>query len=203
MLGSPEMNIVNTIFETAISDGIALMHNEDVLSFGELRDSVERSAETLKSSRLWPTGNDIPVPRIGLSCPNGFEHVVLSLAVLRAGGVLVPVAPELAKPEKQALADTTALHAVISTAGEAWLGDASESEDLNAPCGLFRLHRGVTGDATTPPFPESAFNELNPALVRFSSGTTGSSKGVVLSHSTLVQRVRACNLGLKIGPATG
>jgi len=43
------------------------------------------------------------------------------------------------------------------------------------------------------------FALLNPALVRFSSGTTGTSKGVVLFHETLLQRVIAGNSGMKIG----
>jgi long-chain acyl-CoA synthetase len=47
---------------------------------------------------------------------------------------------------------------------------------------------------------EAEFAGLNPALVRFSSGTTGTSKGVVLSHESLLARVLAGNSGLQIGP---
>lgn len=51
-----------------------------------------------------------------------------------------------------------------------------------------------------PPFPEDAFQSLNPAFIRFSSGTTGSSKGVVLSHESLLARITAANEGMRIGP---
>jgi len=48
-------------------------------------------------------------------------------------------------------------------------------------------------------FDEAAFASLNPAFVRFSSGTTGCSKGVVLSHAALLERITAANEGLQIG----
>jgi long-chain acyl-CoA synthetase len=41
---------------------------------------------------------------------------------------------------------------------------------------------------------------LNPAFIRFSSGTTGTSKGIVISHESLLARVTAANRGLRIGP---
>jgi acyl-coenzyme A synthetase/AMP-(fatty) acid ligase len=47
---------------------------------------------------------------------------------------------------------------------------------------------------------EDSLAALHPALIRFSSGTTGRSKGVVLSHETLRERVEAANAGLQIGP---
>ncbi|RYD61207.1 MAG: hypothetical protein EOP83_17585, partial [Verrucomicrobiaceae bacterium] len=53
----------------------------------------------------------------------------------------------------------------------------------------------------TPAFPEDGFQALNPAFIRFSSGTTGTSKGIVLSHETLFARITAANEGLQIGPA--
>ena len=46
-----------------------------------------------------------------------------------------------------------------------------------------------------------ALAALNPAFIRFSSGTTGTSKGIVLSHESLLARVTAANRGLGIGPA--
>ena len=52
----------------------------------------------------------------------------------------------------------------------------------------------------SPEFDEAALTALNPALIRFSSGTTGKRKGIILSHETLLARVTAANAGLQIGP---
>ena len=48
-------------------------------------------------------------------------------------------------------------------------------------------------------FPLEEFEALNPAFIRFSSGTTGASKGVVLSHESLLERITAANGGLGLG----
>jgi long-chain acyl-CoA synthetase len=50
-------------------------------------------------------------------------------------------------------------------------------------------------------FNEAEFARLDPAFIRFSSGTTGKAKGVVLSHATLLARIRAGNRRMEIGPA--
>ena len=42
------------------------------------------------------------------------------------------------------------------------------------------------------PFDEE-LEKLNPAFIRFSSGTTGDSKGVVLSHETIRARTESAN----------
>jgi long-chain acyl-CoA synthetase len=47
---------------------------------------------------------------------------------------------------------------------------------------------------------EAEFTALDPAFIRFSSGTTGKSKGVVLSHRKLRERITAANAALEIGP---
>jgi long-chain acyl-CoA synthetase len=42
------------------------------------------------------------------------------------------------------------------------------------------------------------FFRINPAFIRFSSGTTGASKGVVLSHETILERTAAANRAMRI-----
>jgi long-subunit acyl-CoA synthetase (AMP-forming) len=44
--------------------------------------------------------------------------------------------------------------------------------------------------------PPPTLAKLNPAFIRFTSGTTGDAKGVVLSHETIFERIQAANQGL-------
>lgn len=119
-----------------------------------------------------------PAPRIGLRCPSGIDYVVLALAIVRSGKCLIPLADELSAAERAEILRRTAVAAVV--------GPDGALEPLANPA--------------APAFDEAAFAALDPAFIRFSSGTTASSKGIVLSHETLLARARAANRGLGIGP---
>jgi long-chain acyl-CoA synthetase len=183
------MNIVDEIFRRCNPSTVALIEGETSITFHNLRGLMDEAAAALEYSSLFPSQ-----ARVAISIPNGIDHIVWSLAVLRAGGTLVPVPGELATPEREKLVATTAVHCLIATTNQPWNGSSGATEEI----GNATLH-GNFGH--TPPFEETKLNALNPALIRFSSGTTGRSKGVVLSHETLLARVTACNSGLAIGPS--
>src|SRR5262249_43436836 len=54
----------------------------------------------------------------------------------------------------------------------------------------------VTSPRDHPP----GFREINSAFIRFTSGTTSASRGVVLSHESIADRIEAANEVLHIGP---
>ena len=120
-----------------------------------------------------------PAKRVALDCPNGVAHVVLALAIVRTGKCLVPLPSELAPRERERVIRETGVGAIVDAAGE--VREAALPDDLG--------------------FDERALDDLEPAFIRFSSGTTGTSKGVVISHRTLLERITAANRGLGIGPA--
>jgi long-chain acyl-CoA synthetase len=124
------------------------------------------------------------------------------LAALKRGAVLVPVAPELSGRERDELLETTALHSVLNADGKTWHRELPGTEPIDLPgVGEASLSpSGARGTAVSGAFDEAALAALNPALIRFSSGTTGKRKGVVLSHETLLERVRASNAGPGFGP---
>ena len=184
------MNIVEEIFRNADRNAVSIISGGRQWTFGELEGLTEHAASSLGAQGA---------QRMGLHCPNGISHIVWSLAVLRCGGVLVPVAPELSVFERDAQLAATGLDAVLCAEGGKWHQEAPASRALNveglAPATLLTGWR-----REPPPFDEAALAALNPALIRFSSGTTGTRKGVVLSHQTLHDRVRASNSRLGFGP---
>lgn len=117
-----------------------------------------------------------PAARFGLRCPSGLDYVVLALAIVRAGKCLVPLADELSPAERDEVIQRTALGAIVAADGS------------------------VHDVENRPEFDEAALAALNPGFIRFSSGTTARSKGVVLSHETILARAGAANRGLRIGP---
>lgn len=181
-------NIVEEIFTHHSGDSIAVIDEGRHYTYADLKDAVETLASSLP---------DLSQKRVGLFLPNGIAHILWSLAALKRGGVLVPIPTELAENERLELVQTTQVHWVLSSPEKPWISGLPEGLEIEQGSSLAVV--AVPREAGELSF-EAAFQSLNPALVRFSSGTTASAKGVVLSHETLLARVRACNQGLKIGP---
>lgn len=164
------MNIAGHIFHNADRRAPALICGGEVLDYGALIDRAE--AEAVRISRL-------RAARVALDCPNGLVHVVLALAIVRAGKCLVPLASELAPAERERVLRETGVEAIVDERGA--VQELPPADDLA--------------------FDPARLAALNPAFIRFSSGTTGRSKGVVLSHESLLARITSANRGLRIGPA--
>ena len=163
------MNLVETIFREADRRALALICGDEEITYGQLIERAEQAARPISS---------LSAARVALDCPNGIAHVVLALAIVLAGKCLVPLASELAIPERERVIRDTGVGAIVDAQG-----------------GIKEL-----AVATDDAFSESELAALNPAFIRFSSGTTGRSKGIVISHETLLARITAANGGLQIRP---
>lgn len=163
------MNIVEEIYRRADRRAVALIAEGEAMTYGRLFELTDEAAAKIATTRA---------SRVGLDCPNGIQHVVLALAIVRAGKCLVPIASELVSRERDRVIAETGLGSIVDARGKV----------REIPVG-------------TLAFDEAKLAALNPAFIRFSSGTTGRSKGIVLSHESLLARVTAANRGLRISPA--
>ncbi len=173
------MNIVDLIFQRSTATDTAVISPELRLTFGELEQRMNTCGQRMSADTAWPRKAR---PRIGLDAPSGTDYIVVALSILKQGACFVPIPGELTATERTQLAKSTALDAIVH---------ARSAED-------WRIE--PVAHETPPAFDEDTLTALNPAFIRFSSGTTGTSKGIVISHETLLGRITAANEGLKIGP---
>ena len=182
-----EMNIFQLIKkETALlADKIAVVEGEKTISYGRLVAQVEHFARTLKSKGIQR------FHRVGFICPNSIDYILVSLAVLSLDAVIVPLSPEHTQEEIEDVVHQMDTEFVITTPG-AYQARNSEPLELD---GLHRLD--IIRHESQRQLPQEYY-DINPAFIRFSSGTTGDSKGVALSHESIMERTDLAGEGMRI-----
>jgi long-chain acyl-CoA synthetase len=187
-----ELNICELIFTANQTrrDKIAIVESSRRISYGELQAVVEQVASVLSNHHVRA------YDRVALLCHDSIDYVVLSLAVLKLNAAIVPIAPDLMSDERTSIPERMDVHFILA--------DASLSGDtagiaLPASLGLDRSICLISRVASLEP--RESYREIRPAFIRFSSGTTGASKGVVLSHESILERTDAANDGLQITAA--
>jgi acyl-CoA synthetase (AMP-forming)/AMP-acid ligase II len=182
------MNVYDTLRQSARQwpGRTAIIDAGGALDYQSLWREIE--ALRLQLSRL-----DVrPGQGVGVRARNGRAFVTAALAALGCGAVVMPIHHQM-KPDE--LADMLArapLCVILSDGiGPAPAGEAtSQLKLLDGTVLRFTRMAGPQG-ALAPGIEDAAF-------VRFTSGTTGTSKGVVLTHRGVLERTRAANTGLRL-----
>ncbi|TWB12405.1 FkbM family methyltransferase/amino acid adenylation domain-containing protein [Nitrospirillum amazonense] len=160
----------------AASDAVALVSPAEgvTLTYSEMGRRVDALRQRLAALGVAP---ERPV---GVLLERGVDLVVALLAVLGAGGVLVPLDPETPRRRIRYMMDTAGVTAIV-TRPELWHAEL----DSGAP--LVNVE-DAGGGATGAP-PPAALSGDNLAYILFTSGSTGTPKGAMNSHKALHNRL--------------
>lgn len=164
-------------------DSVALEYHDEggalvTLTFGALEERSNRLARAL-AGRGVAQGD-----RLALLLPNGVAFIDLFLACLKLGVIVVPVnvlyrereiAHILQDAEPVAVVTTPALRPALPAGSAVW--DAGD---------LLREAHGLDGERR-----RRALDGEAPALIVYTSGTTGRSKGAVLTHNNCMANALA------------
>ena len=161
------------------SERIALVDGPAELSYATLADRVDRVSALLAARGFGP--GDV----LAIKAPNMAPWVGVALAAMAAGGAVTGISPLATDDEvDRQLADSGASILVAAPPAPAAAVDVIEI--------------GPALLAETSPARPARVSEHDPALLPYSSGTSGLPKGVVLTHANLVTAVRQAQRGLRI-----
>jgi amino acid adenylation domain-containing protein len=151
---------------------MAVRDGDTTLTYGDLLARAHAMGSALSALGLEPQ------QPVGLCLPRSLDQIVAMLSILRAGGALLPLAPDWPTDRlRDVLADAGASVAIVP---------AHRAADL-ADSGLKLVVQGK--DIAVDPVPATPGDGEQLAYVIYTSGSTGRPKGVEISHRNLANLI--------------
>ncbi|WP_409183990.1 acyl-CoA synthetase [Amycolatopsis sp. VS8301801F10] len=146
-----------TALATGSADGPFVRVGDSSMSLGALRGAAAAVADRIAGAG-----------RVAVNATASLETIVAVVGCLTSGVPVVPVPPDSGPAERR--------HVLADSGVQLWLGDAPGDVELPV------VPIDVSARSATS-YPEPAAE--SPALIVYTSGTTGAPKGVVLSRSAI------------------
>lgn len=164
--------------EAANPDGFAIDFPEITLTYGELDILSGRLARRLLEKGV--NRGDI----VALILPRSLENCAATLAILRCGGIFLPVDPAYPRERiRYILTDSAAAFVItVGTVSEQIFPDAWPIESEHAVTEIRLDQEFAVGVPAAPVFTCPDITPDDCAYIIYTSGTTGGPKGVVLRH---------------------
>jgi long-chain acyl-CoA synthetase len=183
------MNIVEIIQQesAAYAAKAAVIEGDGSITYNQLLNRALVLAQALEAEGMKR------FDRVGIIGTDSIDYIISSLAVLSLNAVIVPLSADQTDREIEEIIEKIDLDFLFFERGRL------------SPAGAGRIGAGILHnreffllrkEGGKPPCED--YYSINPAFIRFSSGTTGISKGVVLSHEGIVDRTDAADKGLHI-----
>jgi long-chain acyl-CoA synthetase len=180
------MNVFETLSGSAKQwpDHIAILDAGGALDYQSLWREVE--ALRVQLDRLGVS----PGQGVGVRARNGRSFVIGALAALGCGAVIMPIHHQMKPAELADMLARAPLCVILDDGSNP--ARPGKTITLENPGGNGLRFTRLENQAPLAPGIKDA------AFVRFTSGTTGQSKGVVLTHRDVLERTRAANAGLSL-----
>ncbi len=180
------LNAAAELLKGGAPDALAVVNDHGRWTYARLDDFSGRIARLLIEHEHYIPGN-----RVLLRGPNGYTMFAAWLGVLKAGGVVVATMPLLRPGEIATVIERAAIsHAIVDSR---FIGDFRQAVEQTHSIKHIVKYDGDYGKgeletrtASLRPLPPVDTGRDDPALIAFTSGTTGIPKGCVQFHRDLL-----------------